>query len=385
MSKMIVGSTVLGGAAYLTAQGHITGGNLMARKLKKNLTGDSRYGEYMFNVPGTDVSFKYDKFDPLGALMKVGADLAEISGYVTDENFHDYEQLVGAAVVLTKDLMIPEGPVGSFGDLVKFISEPSTKNIPLSTTGFIPMGGLVREITKTGTFAFDPARRDLTTGVVRTETIEGKEVETAKLAKGVVAAWDELLNKFLDTLGLGKDMPVLLNSLGDETAYPPGVKPEHSLPFFKHDLDKDNLSPVYKELYRLAPNEFTDAAEPLRDLLPRPARIVNFGSVASVSGVTAQVKGDVFKYELSPKQYHKLSKFSAGIGLGGKTLKETLLKEFGSSSYKKATDLEKKGRIYTIGAKFRKAGMKKMMSEIDDVENTVKRMGEKFKLRIQGR
>jgi len=369
ISKTIMGTSVLGAAAFLTHQGHMTGGNAASRKFKKKLTGDSRYGEYVLNIPGRDKPVKYDRLDPLGTLLGIGADLAEISGYVRDDNFTDHEELVGAAAILVKDLMIPEGPLNNFGDLARFLSDPKPGNVPLSLTGFIPMGGLVKEATKTGTVASDPIKRD-----------------TKSKAKGIMKAWDEVFNKALDTIGLGKDMPPLLNVLGDEVAYPPGVKVEHALPFFRHDLTNENMDPVYKELYRLAPDEFTDAAEPFRELLSMPDRIVNFGMVVGSTGITSKAQEGVFKYELDAKQYHKLVKLSAGIGLGGPTLKQSLSKLIDSFAYKNApTDLARKAMIYQVGKQYRSLAKKKMMSEIEGVEEEFKRMERKFRLKVQGR
>lgn len=96
IAKMATGSMVMATTATLAAQGHITGGGPADPKAKATLR---RQGWQPYSVKIGDKYVSYNRVEPLGMLMGVAADFAEIAGLAGDEMAPELDRLAAAIVM----------------------------------------------------------------------------------------------------------------------------------------------------------------------------------------------------------------------------------------------------------------------------------------------
>ena len=390
LAKQTVGAGVLGMTGYLSYQGFITGSQPGRHKTMKAVTGDSRYADNVI-WDGDGNLYKYDRFDPFGSFIGIGADLAEMSGYITNEEDEErYLKLVGEASIIMGNAFTPEFITQGMADFINFIKDPTQYKgrFPGLGTGLFPGGALFKSLRKEE----DQVKRD-----------------TRIPVKDINSAWDRLMTEFQDHIpGLSNSLPPMRNMFGDRVMYPPGVGPDIVSPYFMHEMPKADMG-LMAEIARLNPGAALlmpdkDYGDGNFASIAMPPRTVNVNNLAG-SPISP---GDQASMKLSPEQYERLVLFSAGhwadaynktaeeglsplleqfditdIKVG--TLKDTMKEIVGSKAYKTSEDPIKRYILGTVVGTYQSIGRRLFLAtdsqagdKIENLKVDIMGIGDRF-------
>lgn len=212
LARIAVGTSVSATVASLAAEGYITGGgptNPDARRTKYA----SGWQPYSIKVGDKWVS--YSRVEPLGMLLGISADFAEISGHLSEE---EADELAGMLVASVSKNLVSKTWLQGISNLVEVFNDPDRygENFLQSYAGtLIPTG--VAQIARTQ----DPILR-------RAESV------TEKLKSRIPGYSDELLPR--------------RNIWGDAIALEGGVGPDIISPFYQSTIKNHKAT---DELIRL--------------------------------------------------------------------------------------------------------------------------------------
>lgn len=104
--QMFIGSLALAGASMATTNGHLTGGGPREPGLRRNLeaTGWKPYSIVIKNGDGTSTYIPYNRFDPLGLLFGMAADITEMTVTYPDREGAADDLATAAALAIVNNL-----------------------------------------------------------------------------------------------------------------------------------------------------------------------------------------------------------------------------------------------------------------------------------------
>lgn len=283
LGKVAFGTTMMGMGAYLASSGVITGGG-PADKKAFNALKETGWQPYSVQIGDTFVS--YESLEGVAPLFKMAADAVQLFPYLEDEQLKD--DLVLAAGFMLGNAVTPDFLTSSVAPALLALRNPETdgaKFIQSLTSSVVP--GIVKQVNRT---FVDPVKRDTRVGKMG-------------------SIWDQMLNNIKAGIpGLSDDLPPQQNFFGDDIVYPDGAGPTTLSAIALVSPAKITSAKndrVLDEIVRLGMAGALTKEEPPAgqshfslDLPPRSFTINNI------------------PVNLTPMQYHRFQKLSAGHGLG---------------------------------------------------------------------
>jgi len=145
LARMALGTLTMLTIAELVSEGVITGGGPADPRMRK-LKEDTGWQPYSIKIG--DTYYSYSRLDPLGGLIGLGADMAEILGQMEDE---DAEDLATAALLSISKNITSKTYLRGFTELINAISDPERYGenyIRRSLASFVPYSSLVRAVER---------------------------------------------------------------------------------------------------------------------------------------------------------------------------------------------------------------------------------------------
>jgi len=302
-AKQQLGGAIMTAGLGLAYNGVLTGsgpGDPSAFKAWR----DSGRQPYSLKVGNTYYAF--DRFDPIGGILALGADMGQLASYATENEEVQYGEYASAITLAVGHLYTPDFLIENVGSIVDAAVRGDEKafiglaaNLPAT---FIPYSSALRSV-----------RRDI--DINKRETMPVNET-------GIYTIFHGAINKMKNTIPYwSKTLSKALNRLGDDMVYPIGYTPE-----FLSVIATSQKKPgsAYEEIVKLG------MASPLKASRGKGGslRIRKLSNIVSIGGYK-----DI---RLDTEQYLKYSKLAAGIGLKGREpLKKYLEKQI-SGGYKQA-------------------------------------------------
>jgi hypothetical protein len=288
LSKVIVGTTMLGGAAYLASQGIITGPDTNNYKVKQALE-ESGLGWQPDSIKVGDNYVNISRVDPFSSFLRLGAVMSQLRNFVSDDEYEQLASVAGGAVV---DFLTPEMMIDGYSRLFEAYNEAArydSKDKVVSVMAdigsrFVPFSALQRDIKN----QIDPYK--------------GSTAIVQKDAGFLDKFTDKLINRYKSISPWhSTDLPIQRNIFGEPLLVPDGAGPDIISPFA---ITKAGGSEVVQKLQALAGYKETVAPD---DNLP-DLRIEMPSKQWSPGGAVAAVK-----IELRPAEYERYIMYSAGI------------------------------------------------------------------------
>jgi hypothetical protein len=364
---MALGGALMSVGMAAHYDGRVTGGgpkDFMTRKALRK--GRKDWQEYSVKIGDEYVS--YDRLDPFGAIIGMGADLADFIGYLPEIKEGEGERAFWAGAALIADNFTPEFLTDNAFSVLKFLNNPEKEGQKvfgqMIGAATIPFSSLAREARK----ITDPAKRDV------------------KPDPNFNSMWEITKNSFMNNVpGFSDKLPPQKNIFGEVVSYPAGLGDAIASAFFSND-PKEEDSLLYKELRRLGQHgpmlrpDPLDGETHLSVLMPR-------------RHITMSVAGKSINMKLSPEQYSKLIDYSAGVldegdddseMFEGKTLKQSLsaavkddFQEVMGLDKSEITDEIRRLGVKRIVQAYQKFGKFKLMQEDTSIQDRFKE--ERFK------
>ncbi len=297
IAKQSLGAGIVGLGAALGYKGVITGsgpGHPDAARMWKNA------GNQPYSVRVGGKSFAFNRLDPLGSILALGADLGQLASYAQNQE-GQYAEYAQAAALAVGHAYTPEFLIEQVGDLVDIIArddlsgmERFVVNTPAT---FIPFSGALRDIRKD----VDPFMR----------------ITTDKNKVGIYGAFEGAINKMKNTIpGWSSTLPMRINRLGDPVMYPTGYTPEIISPIA---TAQKKPGVVYEEIVKLGMASPIARTKPVKGQTRLAIDRLDPYLIDPVVG----------KFALPLELQSKYAKLAAGIDLPNNipTLKEALEKE----------------------------------------------------------
>ena len=295
-AKVAYGTTLMGVGAALGYSGLMTGEgprNSGAQKLNKEMgiiPHSFKIGENSYSLKGADSVVKF---------MSLGADLAHLMSYVSDDEslYQDGWDLTMAVAMTAGDLVSPEMFVQESGKFIDVLEGRSDAKEYLSRASgtLIPYSNLGRSLTRQA----DPTIR-----------------ETRADAGNALPVLERMINEFKARIpGFSDTLPPVTNIFAEPVMPLQGLGPNSISPLYMASPTKNKV--IVEEFMRLG------VSGPL--VKPNPIPGESFLTVDMPPKSITLVKGTA---NLDPKQYHRFVELSAGVDLDtqplGGTLKEVL-------------------------------------------------------------
>ena len=213
LARMAVGTGVGAYVTYLAADGHITGGGPSDPDLKRSLR-DTGWQPYSIKIG--DEYHAYNRLEPLGIILGVSADMAEIHDYIKSDDEKK--------------------------NLASMIAKSVANNLTNKT--------FLRGITDLVNTLSDPDRH----GERWLQSLAGTAVPTgvAQVARNqdpVLRETETVLDKIKSRIpGYSQDLPPRRNAFGEPIILEGGVGPDLLSPIYTSKVKND---PVYNEIARL--------------------------------------------------------------------------------------------------------------------------------------
>jgi len=362
LSRLSVGMGTMGLAGYFTAQGIVTGRGPSDRRAKKAL---EAAGWKPYSIRVGNKYYQFDRLDPFGSVMAVGADTAEILASLTSDRENEGQEIAIKAGAIVASLMTPEFLMRNVNDFLDVLNGDEKKTeffISGAARGLVPLSSFRRDIRK----ITDPIVRD--------------KISDPKAASPI---FDRILNDLRDTIpGMSDSLPAKRNLWGEKAEFVPLLtNPDEDGPL--QSSGKDDA--IQKEIRRFnMVGEGLLAQEPDTEMLkidmpPRHLR-------RSEGGLSETVK-------LNPHQYDKFVELSAGHGLeigpfAGITLREYLNEQV-KNDYPDLdglpkTDEAKKLHIKDIISQYRSSAREQLLLEDDTLENEFNIRMEEREMKLSG-
>lgn len=325
MAKMAMGSMFFGTAATLAIGGYITGGGPSDKDLKdiKKLTG---WQPYSFKFGDTYVS--YSRFDPLGFLFGLGADIVEKGGELQET---DLNGLAMAGMTALHDTFINKTYVSGLMHIMDALESPNrfATNYFKNLAGSIVPAG-VANLTR----QLDPTL---------------KEVNSAA---------DAIYSRLP---GFGADVPPRRNIWGDPIQLEGAIGPDMISPFYSSTKKDD---PAADELLRLELS------------VGMPQKYI-FGTRPSNNPFAAADPGQGVK--LLPEEYSRYVELAGNeLKLNGKGLHDKINETIESETYRSKSDMAKKTILQQLFNVYREAAQQQLIKEFPELREAI---GEKMQER----
>lgn len=280
-----------------------------------------------------DTYLKINKLDPIGSMLVLAADSAQIFGALARQNTEEISELGSAISLAVGHAFTPEMLTETFGDILDAAEEGTTEAMTrlitrLPTTFIVPQSGNLRNITK----MIDPIKRDMRSA-----------------RPGFVGMFDEAINHFKSiTPGLSTDLPEQLNIItGEPLPHITGLGPDLISPIA---TTRQKPGTVLKTLVDLG------MASPLpvavRGEMESPFALSKPSRTPTIGGVPI---------ELTPEQYHTYSKLTTKQG--DKRLEDVLRSFIQKDSFKEASQERKKVMLTQQIRKFRDKANQLMLQD----------------------
>lgn len=347
IAKMTVGASLLGSGAYLASTGKVTGSgpkDFASRKALEDRKEGWMPNSYLF-ADGSRVDLS--RFQPFSSLLLMGADAAELMTHLREDSVAQIDDLIKGGLAIFADRATPsfltEGMPKFFDTLHDIESGKLSVDEALqSMAKFIataaPGSGFFKATTKR---AFDPLKHD-----------------TTPESDGLMGMWEKVKNEWMDSVGLGKDLPIQRNIFGDPVVIPAAMGPDFLSPFYTTSQETD---PLRDELQRLGLHgPLYNPKQPLGQehlRISMPPRTVKMGS-----------SGQIHAVDLSPKDYEKYVLYSAGIGLEDTpTLREALTEVLQDEDVA-LSDENRKYAIKKVVSAYRAMARAKIIGQSTDIQ-----------------
>jgi hypothetical protein len=341
MGKMAFGTAGMVTVMSMAVDGSISGGGPIDynKRKQKELSGWRPY-----SIRVGDTWYSYERVNPLGMLLGLAADAAELTREWDDYADGNLDEFVVGAAMLIGQTLTPEFMTEGLGKLTDALtSDRKAEAFVKSLSGSV-IPNVVMGVRK----SLDPIKRDTS----------GDPNQSLRLIDAIVANWKNKVP------GLSKDLPPKLNIFGEEETY--------ENVWSSVGESKASSDPVVNELDRLGVwsklgTETLSSEETLA--LSNPPRHIAIG------GQTIQ---------LSPKQYHEYAKLCAGIGLkgapGGKTFKEYLTDQIergypGLPSRLRNNDEDRKLLIKRVWSSYKGAAKAQFIQSNDQLKDQIRSLG----------
>ena len=236
LARIALGNATAAVIAYEVAQGNITGGGSQDKNLRR-LQRDPAVGiRPPYSIKVGDTWYSYNRVDPVGNLVGVVADFAELSGQIPDQDSLDEWAAHGEAVALAAgQMMVNKTYMTGLANVLEAIKSPDRSAGRVAAgwaRSLVPAG--LRQITRQSD---DRIIRD---------------------ARGMVDGFKAGLPYFAQGIP-----PERNNITGEPITYPPGWGPDMVSPIY---ITQQGDDPVFKEIIE---NKISLAPVP-RSIGPRP-------------------------------------------------------------------------------------------------------------------
>lgn len=237
LAKISFGTTLMVAAGAFTANGLATGGG-PADKEQKDALLATGWRPYSLKIGNKYVA--YNRVEPVGTILGMAADWAEIAGHVKMES-SDVSDLVFAAAVTAAHIGPAENLVESMTDLGDFYTKPDKTALKwtsdLVASSIVP--NAVKQLLRQGG---DPK---LNTSATETRMGKGRGRFVAD-----ESIFYETLNKLKASLpGFSESLPPLRNMFGEVVTYDAGLGPDWASPIY---VSEEKDSPARHEMARLS-------------------------------------------------------------------------------------------------------------------------------------
>jgi hypothetical protein len=342
IGKLSMGAMAMGTFATLSANDIVTGGGPANPETRKMLEAT---GWKPYSIKIGDKYVSYDRFDPLGGIMGMAADAAEMMGQIQDpDQEQDLNDIVVAGIGLVLSNATPEFMMENIPDYFQVVSDlaegkPSkTVNRFIANLGgsAIPFSSLLRSIRK----EVDPVKR-----------------ETRAEQESQQPVVEEIFNRIKNTIpGLSSDLPPRRNIWGETVLYETGLGPDIVSPIKMSQAKSDTV--VEDEIVRLG------IAGPMRDVEAPPGE-----KFLKVKMPDRYIERGGAKVKLNHEEYDRLVQLSAGKELraaGGVLLRDNL-KEMIQNFTKEESDEMRRVMIKERISVYRKAAKAQLSLETSNI------------------
>jgi len=280
IAKITTGSTFLGVAAWLAADGMVTGPEPTNWKVAKALE-EAGQGWKPNSLKIGDNYYSMQRLDPMSSFLRLGSVIAASRNYLDDQQYGALASVAAGAVV---DFMTPEMMVDGMGrffeawtEAAKYTNSDSSKVDAVLVdyaSRFVPFGSLQRDIRN--------------------------EVDPYKAAAvGLDGFTDKLIRRLKNTVpGFSESLPIERNMFGEALTVPAGVGPDMLSPIAE---STGSNSVLVQRLKALA--QYKEELGPSNDLLDAPI-IANMPKTFTEKGVSL---------ELTPAEYERFQMYRGGI------------------------------------------------------------------------
>jgi len=352
-SKMAMGSAIFLSSGWLASHGMIAGNGIRDYKLEKTL-GIQQDKNTLYLPFGKKIGL--DRLGYMGAMLGMTADFAELITYMGDESADAANDLAAGMASIAADRLTPNYMAQNAGQFFKDIEDLSKGKVSdddisafigKTIAGMAPLKGVARDLGKM--FPGDDTKRDYAVD---------------KNVSAIQKAWDGMKHEWMKSYphifgdDPRKEFPKQMNIFAEDIKLPHGANPDASSPFFTNGADDD---PVRTELTRLGQHAplYNPSHEEGESWLKvdMPERVVE-----------KVILGQSQIVDLSPKQYEKLVKYSAGVGLGGPTLKEAMEVMVRKFEEQKIPDEKRRMHVKDLISMYRKRGKEAFMRDDTDIQ-----------------
>lgn len=208
-ARVALGSMLMVTMADMTLEGTITGRGPEDPRMRK---AKMDTGWMPYSVKVGDRWYQYSRTDPIGMIMGIGADIAELS---SNANEDEAEMLASAAVLALANNLANKTYLSGIYDFIGAIDPNNPTNDPAKYVGglagtLVPYSSLVRQTANT----IDPVLRETRTSVT---TDEGQEDEVAAYLEGLL---DDVRSRIP---GMGRDLPPRRDLFGEPITRASGI------------------------------------------------------------------------------------------------------------------------------------------------------------------
>lgn len=357
LGRVSFGMMTMGSIAGLTAQGIATGSGPADVKARRTLEAS---GWKPYSIKVGDTYIPYDKADPMGSVMGIAADIAEIAGHLSSDRDGELKELVvhGASAVM--QFMTPEfltKNIGDFFDVIQGDEKKFERFVSNVARGAIPYSSFLRAMKP----ALDNVKRD-------------KRADP----KAAFPPFEKILNEMRDTIPfMSKSLPPKRNIFGEAQVFNAFIdNPDDIGPV--QTGKQDAISKEIQKLNMTGPDLINEDEQLEYLKIDMPERYFR------VSGES---------YALSPQQYDRYVLLSSGSdelenNPFGTTLREALNEEvkndYPSLGLGERTNAAKVLIIKNIISTYRKSAKFQLMQEDDEIIEGITQKAEERASKLTG-
>lgn len=355
IARVMIGTFFTGAAAYMAAEGMLTGPDTRNWKVRQALE-ESGLGWQADSIKLGDSYVKIDRIDPFSSVLRLGAVMSNLRSYLSAGEYGELATIAGGAVI---DFMTPEMLVDGYSRLFEAYNEAAR----YSETDKAKAAAIFSEISAR-LVPYSALQRDIK-----------NLVDPLKGSTAIVMQDSSFLDKFTDRLvnryksispWHSTDLPVQRNILGEPLVVPDGWGPDMISPFAMTKAGSSKLADTLNKLAGFQENMGPDPELPNLEIAMPPRR----WSPGGETGVSI---------ELTPHEYERFIMYSAGLDpktgekVGGVSLRdalESVTQSFGEIDPNMSTIQYGKmvGAISKVILQFRKAGQN-MMAQDEEIMN----------------